>query len=510
MINRSSQNRTVIIGGGHNGLVCAAYLAKAGREVTLLEAKDHVGGAAITREFAPGFRVSAGAHMLNLLDGGISKDLDLESHGLKMAKTSMDTISLDQDGDHVRISGSTVEGVSADDQAAMQEYHRLMTRFAGILGYLHGQIPPRLGTTERRDLMSLARLGWRIRRMGKRDMREFLRLAGINVYDMLQEKFDSELLKGALSLDGVLGTFLGTRSNNSVFCAMHRWSNGCSYGIPAGGMGAVSNAIARGAAEHGAEIRMSSPVKRILMDFDRVCGVELASGEKIMADTVVSSADPTTTFFKLLGAQNLEAGFANRVKNIRSDGYVAKLHLALNSLPGFTGLDSNAAGERLTIAPSLQYVEHAFNHAKYGEYSAEPVLEIRNHHTQPARFRPGAGRQACALRQRPMGAQEPETGLGRREGRFHGNRYRRSGAPCAGHWIKHSAHGGADAGGYRSRIPHHRRALAPCRTGDGPVPDDAPGLRRCAIRRTGTRPVVVWRGQPSGWRRHGPCRTQRS
>jgi len=367
---------TLVIGAGHNALVCAAYLAKAGQQVAVFEASDQVGGAAITREFTPGFKVSAAAHLLYLLDDGIRKELELDAHGLEMAKTDMDTISLDPDGNHVRISGAQVHGVSSKDQAAMQEYHRMMHRFAGVIGDLHNRIPPRMGTTDSGDLLALAKIGLNIRKMGKKDMREFLRITGINVFDVLQEKFDSELLKGALSLDGTLGTFLGTRSNNSVFCALHRLSHGANYSIPRGGMGAVSDAMAAAARANGAEIHTSRPVRKILMDFDRVIGIELESGEKIEADVVVSGADPKTTLFKLLGPQNLEAGFAHRVKNIRTRGCVAKLHLALKSLPEFAGLDASLTGERLVIAPSLQYVEHAFNHAKYGEHSAEPVMEI--------------------------------------------------------------------------------------------------------------------------------------
>jgi phytoene dehydrogenase-like protein len=233
-----------------------------------------------------------------------------------------------------------------------------------------------LGTKAKADLLSLARLGWNTRKLGRDDMREFLRIAGINVFDILQENFDNELLKGALSLDGVLGTFLGARSNNSVFCALQRLSNGGVYSQPAGGMGAVSDAIAGAARQFGVDIRTSSPVKRILMDFDHVCGVELESGEQLNATRVVSSADPKTTFNDLLGAQNLEAGFANKIKHMRSKGHVAKLHLALSELPGFTGLKEDQSGERMVIAPSLEYVEHAFNHAKYGEYSSQPVMEI--------------------------------------------------------------------------------------------------------------------------------------
>lgn len=369
---------SIIIGGGHNGLVCAAYLAKTGQKVTVLEAADQLGGAAITREFAPGFKVSACAHLLYLLDEGIQKELGLKSHGLSMAKSGMATIALDANGDHIRLSGASVEGsgVSDADKEAMTEYHRFMSRFAGILGGLNNQVPPRLGTKSKDDLLSLARLGWNTRKLGRDDMREFLRITGINVFDILQENFDNELLKGALSLDGVLGTFLGTRSNNSVFCALHRLSNGGAYSQPAGGMGAVSDAIASAARSHGADIRTSSPVKRILMEFDQACGVELENGEQLKATTVVSSADPKTTFNRLLGAQNLEAGFAHKIKNLRSKGNVAKLHLALSDLPDFTGLDKNHRGERLVIAPSLEYVEHAFNHAKYGEYSKQPVLEI--------------------------------------------------------------------------------------------------------------------------------------
>lgn len=377
MTKRSRPDSSIqIIGAGHNALVCAAYLSRAGHQVTIFEASDHVGGAASTREFAPGFRVSAAAHLLYLLDPAIEKELDLATHGLEIAKQDMQTISLSEDGAHVRISGHEVEGVSEQDREAMKEYRRKMQCFAGVIGGLNNRIPARLGTTDRSDLLELARLGLNIRRLGKTDMREFLRIAGINIYDVLQELFDSELLKGALSLDGTLGTMLGTRSNNSVFCALHRYSNGGSYRLPKGGMGSVSEALANAARSYGAEIHTSRPVRRILTDFDRVIGVELESGERIEADLVISGADPKTTFLKLLGPQNLEAGFANKINNIRTKGNVAKLHLALSSVPDFTGLDPALSGERLLISPSLQYVEHAFNHAKYAEYSRQPVMEI--------------------------------------------------------------------------------------------------------------------------------------
>lgn len=370
--------RTIVIGGGHNGLVCAAYLARAGHEVTVLEAANEVGGAAVTREFAPGFRVSSGAHLLYLLSATVRRELALEKHGLVMAATGLATVALDAGGDWLSIREERLEGPGARpaDQAALPEYHRMMNRFAALIGRLHDRIPMRLGTQSRADLLGLARLGWDIRRLGRSDMREFLRIAGINIYDILQEHFESELLKGALSLDGVLGTFLGTRSNNSVFCALHRRSGGGAYDLPRGGMGSVSRALRAAAEGHGAEIRTGARVAEILLDFDRAAGVRLDHGETIAADAVVSSADPKQTFERLVGARNLEAGFAQRIGNVRSNGCAAKLHLALGEPPAFPGIDPQRLGQRLVIAPSLQYVEHAFNHAKYGEHSAEPVLEI--------------------------------------------------------------------------------------------------------------------------------------
>jgi phytoene dehydrogenase-like protein len=368
----------IVIGAGHNGLTCATYLAKAGVNVTVVEASERIGGAAVTREFAPDHRVSAGAHLLYALDEGIRRELHLERFGLRMAAEDLYTIALDPDGQYVSIADARIGGPGAldADREPMALYHRQMNRFAAIVWRLKDQTPPRLGTTDRRDLSTLGKLGLDIRRLGVRDMREFLRVAGINVYDILQERFESELLKGALSLDGTLGTFLGPRSNNSVFCALHRFNQGRDYAIPAGGMGTVSVALDGAARAAGARIRTGARVARIDLDFDRASGVTLEDGESLTADVVVSNADPKTTFERLLGPRHLEAGFANRVHHLRTRGCVAKLHLALEGPPQFAGLDGEQRGQRLLIAPDLQAVEHAFNHAKYGEHSAQPVMEI--------------------------------------------------------------------------------------------------------------------------------------
>lgn len=374
----NTNDHTVIIGAGHNGLVCAAYLAKAGKQVTVVEAAEQVGGAAITREFAPGFRVSAGAHLLFMLDKNVRKELSLDSAGLSLSQQDMHTTALAEDGNHLVIAGDTLQGanISAEDQAAMKEYLRFMKRFARVMNRLNNRIPPRLATSTRSDWMSLAKMALDIRMLGKDDMREFLRIAGINIYDVLQENFENPLLKGALSLDGVLGTNLGPRSNNSVFCALHRLSGLQGIAMPRGGMGSVSQIIADVARAQGATIRTSAAVSRILMDGDHVCGVELSDGEQISATTVISSADPKKTFMQLLGARNLEAGFTKRVQNIRMRGNAAKLHLALDGAPQFNGLNQNRLADRLLIAPDIEYVERAFNQSKYGEHSIRPVAEI--------------------------------------------------------------------------------------------------------------------------------------
>ncbi len=379
----TDSNQVVVIGGGHNGLVCAAYLAKAGRTVTLLEAADTVGGAAVTREFAPGFKVSACAHLLNLLDAGIRSELVLDANGLEFSRSNLQTIALADDGNHLTISGDSVSGaaVSEADKTALVAYRRRMDRFARLLGRLHKRPPPRLGVNNSSDLLSLAKLGLDIRRLGKTDMNEFLRIAGINIYDVLDENFEHPLLKGALSLDGVLGAHLGPRSNNSLLNALYRISGQVSGGqgslaIPRGGMGAVTAALGAAAERNGLSIRTSSRVRCIQLDGDRIRGVELDNGEQIAAATVVSNADPRTTFFDLLGARHLEAEFVRRIGNIRMRGDAAKLHLALDRLPEITGLAQENAGERLVIAPDMAYVERAFDHSKYGRYSTEPALEI--------------------------------------------------------------------------------------------------------------------------------------
>jgi phytoene dehydrogenase-like protein len=373
----------IVIGAGHNGLTCAAYLARAGRSVLVLEAGERVGGAAGTREFAPGFNVSACAHLLHLMPPSLPRELALARHGLRMAAERMPTVALAPGGDGLRIdsgAGRAPQGVSAGDAGSYLRYRARMQRLARALQPVLESAPPRLGTSGWRDRLALVRLATRVRLLGRTDMRELLRIGGMCVQDLLDEYFESERLKGALAFDAVLGTNSGPRSPGTVFTLLYRMAAGSAAGDsltqPVGGLGALCDALARAAGEAGAAIRPGAAVKRVIVRNDRAAGVMLESGELLEAACVISSADPRTTFLGLLGAEHLDTGFVRRLAHLRSHGMAAKLHLALDRAPSFRGVDAQAAAGRLVLAPSSQAVERAFNHAKYGEFSAAPVLEI--------------------------------------------------------------------------------------------------------------------------------------
>jgi len=376
----------IVVGAGHNGLVCGALLAKAGQKVLILEAAKQVGGAAITRSFAEGFSVSACAHLLYQFQPRLLKELGLK---LEFAADDMTTIALATDGAHLRIRGGLAEGIGDDEAANLQRFHNRMTRYATLLNRFLNKAPPRLGTKRWSDIVTLAQLGIDIRRLGRDDMREFLRIIGINIFDELEECFDNPLLQGALSVDAVMGTHLGPRSPNTILTYLYRLAgNQGKIALPAGGMSSVSEALAHSARERGATVRTSMPVKRIVIGNGRVAGVETDNGEIFSSHVVVSNADPKKTIMELVNPRHVETGFTRRVRNIRMRGNAAKLHLALDGLPQIDGLDRKAFGERMLIAPDLNYVERAFNPAKYGQASPDPVIELSFPSLRDARLAP--------------------------------------------------------------------------------------------------------------------------
>ena len=370
----------VVIGGGHNGLVCATYLAKAGYPVQILEARDSVGGATSTINFADGFKVSGLAHVLHSLCPEVVKELDLNTAGLNVG-TPVETISLDPGGLHVTLGVNAVtgQGISAKDASAYKTFKQAFHSYAKALEPLIMNKPPRLKDMDSKDKLTFAKLGWKLRfGLGRNAMREFMRLGGINIYDVLDEYFDDARIKGAIAMDACLGHHMGPRTPTTVLTYLQRL-RGEIYGpstLPPGGMGQITLALLKAAEKAGVSIRTGAKVSQVKILDGCARGIVLENGETIEAEIVVSNADAKTTFLKLVGTKHLDAMFAHRVHSIRTNGNVAKIHFTLNQMPQIKGLSSTQLHQRMIIAPDMHYVEHAFNHAKYGEFSTNPILEL--------------------------------------------------------------------------------------------------------------------------------------
>jgi phytoene dehydrogenase-like protein len=371
----------ILVGGGHNALVCAALLAKAGLRVLLLEAASEVGGATRGDAIADGFRSPGLAHLLHQLSAEVMGALELEKHGLAFAARGLPTTLLSPEGAHrILPAGGAPEGIDAADAAAWRRLQERLARFAAALRPMLATTPPRLGTRNLGDVGTLARLGWSLRRLGRAEMREFLRIAGMNVADLAEDELGDPLLRAGLAFDAVLGAGVGPRAPGTVLSLLFRQAaaGGSKPGglaLPEGGLAGLSAALRRAAEAAGVAIRTGAPVERIRVEGDRAAGVVLAGGETIAGRLVVSGVDPQRTFLDLLGAEHLDTGFVRRVRNIRARGHAAKLELALDALPEPRGLPPAALAGRLVWAPSVDHVERASNAVKYGEASAAPVLE---------------------------------------------------------------------------------------------------------------------------------------
>ncbi|MEQ8515331.1 MAG: NAD(P)/FAD-dependent oxidoreductase, partial [Chromatocurvus sp.] len=302
-------------------------------------------------------------------------------HGYANSGEALTTVGLDPAGNHVAVDTGGISGVDTSDVESYRHYRRDLETFRDALAPFWMKRMPGIGDNSPGELLTFAQLGLRLRRLGREDMLEFLRVAMLPMRDLMDEHFSNDRLKAALSWDGIIGGRLAPRSpNQSVLMLLYRLCGeyGGHHVVPKAGVRGLIDALVAAATGAGAELRLAAPVRQVLIEGDecglRAAGVELASGERIAADRVVSSADPRRTFLELVGAQHLEIGFTNRIRRLRCEGYVAKLHLALSAEPRFRGI--NRADGRMIIAPDLDAIEFAFDDAKYGQYSRDPVMEV--------------------------------------------------------------------------------------------------------------------------------------
>lgn len=381
----------IILGAGHNALVTAFYLAKAGHRPLVLERRNVVGGAAITEEFFPGFKCSTLAHAGGPPLAAILKDMQLARHGLQKLEAPVRIFAPSPDGraltlySDAKLSAKEVEKFSPKDAAQYVEFQESIARLAGIAAQLLKLTPPVIEKPSKEDIWKLLKIGRKVRGLGKKEMMRLIRWGPMAAADFVAEFFETDLLRGAIAARGIFGSALGPWSAGSTALLLLRAASD-PYPVgnsahPRGGMGALTAAMAAAAKEAGAEIRTEAEVVRILVKHGHVTGVALASGEEIPAKAVVSGADPRRTLLGLLDPVHLPPSFVVKMRNYRCNGTAAKLNLALDSLPNFSALknsgDANAAlAGRIHIGPGIDYLERAFDDSKYGEFSRAPYLDI--------------------------------------------------------------------------------------------------------------------------------------
>jgi phytoene dehydrogenase-like protein len=374
--------RLVLIGGGHNALVTAFYLAKGGFKPLILERREFVGGGAITEEFHPGFRASTLAHTVGPLRSDIAADMQLEKFQCHMLHPNPRLFAPVPDGkallfynDHAKTAGG-IARFSAKDAARYTEFAETLEHLLPILNQLLSTTPPSIDSPSPEDLWNLLKTGRGIRSLGKRGMFDLVRWGPMAAADFVAEFFDTELLRAVIAARGIFGTALGPWSAGSTAVLLLRAAAEPhpvgSASFPHGGLGSFTRALAESARQAGAEIRTDAEVRHIRVKEGAVTSLILASGEEISANAVVSGVDPKRTFFNLLDPSQLDPTFALRIKNFRSNGTVAKVHLDAVAADGFI----KALSGRIHIGPEIDYLERAFDAAKYGEFSSSPYLDV--------------------------------------------------------------------------------------------------------------------------------------
>jgi len=390
-LTMSLGQRVALIGGGHNALVTAFYLAKGGFKPLVFERREMVGGGAITEEFHPGFRASTLAHTLGPLRADVALDMQLESFDCEILHPDPRVFAPTPDGNallfynDVAKTAGEIARISAKDSAKYAQFAASLEETAGFFTQLTSITPPAIDKPTPEDLWNLLKTGRSVRSLGKAGIFDLLRWGPMAVADFVAEFFETELLRAVIAARGIFGTALGPWSAGSTAVLLLRAAADAhpvgSAAFPRGGLGSFTRALAESAKQAGAEIRTDAEVQHIRLKDGAVTGIVLADGEEIAVEAVVSGVDPKRTFFHLVDPTQLDPTFANRIKNFRANGTVAKVNLALGSLPIFTALDATEGflkvlSGRIHIGPEIDYLERAFDASKYGDFSKAPWLDV--------------------------------------------------------------------------------------------------------------------------------------
>ncbi|MGD9902366.1 MAG: phytoene desaturase family protein [Vicinamibacterales bacterium] len=379
-----SGGTTIVVGGGVNGLVAATLLARAGRAVTLVERRPTIGGAALTREIAPGFRVPALAHQVGPLRADVARELDLAAHGLEWLPTDVWMTALDGRGRALTLwhdaarTAAAVATFSATDAAAWPGFLAARTRLGRVVASVFGTTPPSIDAPTARELWGLLRTARQFRALGRDDAYRLLRWGPMAVADLVAEHVETPLLRAALAADGIVGSMLGPWSAGSGLLFLLHAANDAAGDprqvVPRGGPGALADALGRAAAAAGVQLVTDTRVDSVTTDAAGVRGVQLSDGRRLDAATIVSGIDPRATF-ALCDPMSLPSELRWRTSHYRAVGTLAKVNLALSSLPVVPGADREQLIGRLRIAPDIDFIERAFDHVKYGRFSTAPWLE---------------------------------------------------------------------------------------------------------------------------------------
>ena len=383
MIDEALQYDAIIVGAGHNGLVAAAYLAKAGQKVVVLDSSSYIGGAARAAEISPDYLVSTAAHLISAFPRKIEKDLKLAKHGLVWAVRDMATVALDLQGRHITLTSQGKQDTRVmsthepRDGDTWSEFDRQISKYARLLGRVLDEALPDIGNVVSAYEAPLAAL--RLERMGSADLRAFLRVVPSSMAALLDRHFEGNVLKGALALDAVIGHHAGPFSPGTAFNFIYKKAlatrgQGLSY--PVGGTGAFAEALGEAAETMGARIRVDSHVEQILIEEGKAVGVRLADGTQFRAPTILSSVAPRATCLDMVGARHFETDTVRHLARIRAKGATAKINLALEGLPTFENFTDKEYGARLLIASDVKTVERSFIAAKRNELPLDPVLEM--------------------------------------------------------------------------------------------------------------------------------------